>query len=559
MLSPNVFVIESLRFSTTFFLSLMSNSKKWIAHFFMAKYFVIFFLCCASVIVAQNEVIYIWSGAVTHNSVKVNAKLTNASATVRLVVDDDSTFSSPSYSGYYSVDASTNYMVSMTINALMPETHYFYCVESGGIKDNSPDDVGSFTTFGNGAFSFSFTAGSCNYIPNHAVFDVMKSFHPNFHITMGDLHYMNPNSAVDINAHRLPYETEVLSIPRQSAFFKATPIAYVWDDHDFCGNDSDSSYVGRENARTAYHEYVPHYPLGLGTGINFPINQAFTVGRVRFVMTDLRSTRYVNSIMTEEQKQWFRDECTYARDNNLIIAWVNSTTWNNTTETWATDNWYGFNSDRIDFGNFFLNDSIKNMFMLCGDAHMLAIDDGTNADFSFTHSNPYKYPIFQAAALSGWGSYKGGLFSEGGIFVNPGDDKHGQFGLITVVDNGLSDICIDFKGYRVDSSGTIVTLMNSYNFCRDLTPLSVDEKDAGKDVSIAPNPSAELKLVFKNVVKLKSIIIYDASGKLIFRNNSAHTDIQEYTVKTKNLNAGKYFVEIEFDKTKVTKAWIKNN
>jgi hypothetical protein len=523
----------------------------------MCKYLFLFFLFCASALVAQNEVIYIWSGAVTHNSVKVNAKLTNASTTVRLVVDDDSTFSSPFYSGYYNADASTNYMVSMTTNALMPQTHYFYCVESGGIKDNSPDDVGSFTTFGNGAFSFSFTAGSCNYISNHPVFDVMKSFHPNFHITMGDLHYMNPNSALDINQHRLPYEDYVLAIPRQSAFFKATPIAYVWDDHDFCGNDSDSTYAGRENARTAYHEYVPHYPLGLGTGINFPINQAFTVGRVRFVMTDLRSTRSVNAIMTEEQKQWFKDECSYARDNNLIIAWVNSTTWNGT----GTDNWGGFNSERVELGNFFLNDSIKNMFILCGDAHMLAIDNGTDADFSLTHSNTNRYPIFNAAAMSGWGSYKGGTFSEGGVFMNPGDDKHGQFGLITVVDNGFSDICIDFKGYRVDSSGTVVTLMNTYNFCRSLNPpvAAVAEKDAEKNVLIAPNPSDELKIVFKNAVKLESVVVYDASGKLVLSDNSSHTNIKEYTVKTKNLNTGKYFVEIEFDKMKITKTWIKNN
>ncbi len=41
--------------------------------------------------------------------------------------------------------------------------------------------------------------------------------------------------------------------------------------------------------RQAYREVVPHYPLvHAGDG---PINQAFTIGRVRFVLTDNRSER----------------------------------------------------------------------------------------------------------------------------------------------------------------------------------------------------------------------------------------------------------------------------
>jgi len=518
----------------------------------------IFLLFCFCLF-AQNEVIYSWSGAITHNSAKVNAKLTNASTTIRLLADEDSTFSSPIYSGYYTVDATTNYMVSMEITSLLPLTHYYYCIESGGIKDTSPEDIGSFKTFANGAFSFSFTTGSCNSIPNHKIFDVMKGFHPDFYLTMGDLHYMNPNSAVDINQHRLPYEDYVLAIPRQAAFFKVTPIAYVWDDHDFCGNDSDSTYAGRENARTAYHEYVPHYPLGLGTGINFPINQAFTVGRVRFVMTDLRSTRSINTIMTEEQKQWFRDECIYARDNNLIIAWVNSTTWNNTTETWATDNWYGFNSDRIDFGNFFLSDSIKNMFLICGDAHMLAIDDGTNADFSFTHNNPYKYPIFQAAAISGGGSYKGGLFSIASHAENPGDNTHGQFGLVNVTDNGSDSICIEFTGYRVDSSGTDVQQLMNYHFCRYLTPaaVSVQEKEKEDGIAIIPNPSGILTLVSKEEIKFGSLKIFNTAGILVFSESAINQLLREYRVNTPALPSGTYIVEINTSKGVSKKYWVK--
>jgi CDP-glycerol glycerophosphotransferase (TagB/SpsB family) len=108
---------------------------------------------------SQNEVKYKWSGAITYQSAKVNAKMTDTSSTIRLLADDDSTFASPLYSTFYSVDSNTNYMVAMEIRHLNPLTKYFYAVESGGIIDSSADDVGSFTTFANGPFSYSFVLG----------------------------------------------------------------------------------------------------------------------------------------------------------------------------------------------------------------------------------------------------------------------------------------------------------------------------------------------------------------------------------------------------------------
>lgn len=47
------------------------------------------------------------------------------------------------------------------------------------------------------------------------------------------------------------------------------------------------SAIPRTRARLAYQQFFPHYPLAAGSG-NVPIQQAFTVGRVRFIITDLR-------------------------------------------------------------------------------------------------------------------------------------------------------------------------------------------------------------------------------------------------------------------------------
>ncbi len=503
---------------------------------------------------SQNEVIYSWSGAITFNSAKVNAKMSDTSATIRLVVDDDSTFSSPNFSIYYSVDSSTNYMVSMDINGLAQQTKYFYAVEAGGVIDLSAEDVGSFKTFANGPFSYSFVIGSCIINGEHKVFDVMKNMSPSFYINMGDLHYENPNSGTDINIHRLPYENAVLSKTKFSQFLKNVPITYVWDDHDFSGNNSDSSFVGKENARIAYHEYVPHYPLAFGFGPTKPIAQSFTVGRVHFILTDLRSERYTFQIMKPAQRAWFESECLYARDNNLIIAWMSTYSWYGT----GTDNWAFFSSERTDINDFFYCNDIKNLFILSGDAHMLAIDNGINGNFSSSSCPSYSYPVFQAAAIVNGGSYKGGVFSEGGYFMNP-DNTVGQFGKVDVYDSGGDSICIAFEGYRVDSTGSALTLMNSYDFCRLLPNTSVffHGNSLVNSIRIQPNPSNSLNIHFQEKVLLKSIKIYSTNGNLV-RIDNANVFTFEYSLTLNELNSACYIVQIETENGIAKKYWIKN-
>ena len=501
---------------------------------------------------SQNEVKYKWSGAITYHSAKVNAKMTDTSSSIRLLADDDSTFSSPLYSTFYSVDSNTNYMVAMEIRHLNPLTKYFYAIESGGVIDSSADDVGSFTTFANGPFSYSFVLGSCAASSNHKVFDVMRNMSPDFYLNMGDLHYQNPNSPTDINIHRLPYEDYVLAQPRMAQLLNQTPIAYMWDDHDFCGNDSDSTYGGKSNARIAYNEYVPHYPLGIGTGPDYPIDQAFTIGRVHFILTDLRSKRSSVSIMSPEQRTWFENECVYARDKGLIVAWMSSYSWSGA----GPDNWGIFSIERTSINDFLFCNNISNLFIMSGDAHMLAIDNGSNGNFSSFACDTFLYPNFQAAALNNLGSYKGGVYSEGGYFMNP-DNTFGQFGKVNVNDFGGDSICISFEGYRVDSSGTSVTMMNSYSFCRYLSATSVAEKGLANGIVIQPNPSNNLNIHFEKLTHLKSIKIISTLGNVV-QDVKANVNTFDYSLSADNLPSAYYIVELETDKGIIKKQWIKN-
>ncbi|HUR12414.1 MAG TPA: alkaline phosphatase D family protein [Flavitalea sp.] len=415
---------------------------------------------------AQNEVVYLWSGAITSSSARVNAKMTLPTDQARLVVSTSPDLSSPIYGPYATADASNNLMAPLSISGLTANTTYYYGVEADDVLDNSSDDIGRFRTAGPRMFSFRIVTGSCAMNSNHPVYDRMAEKDPFIFIVSGDFHYANPNSATNINVHRTPYETNMLSQAPSRNFLLKYPFAYTWDDHDFSGNNSDSTAAGRANARRAYREYVPHYPLAAGSG-DEPIYHSFTVGRIHFIMTDLRSVRGLGndlsvdpslSMMGTLQKQWFKDQCIYARDRNLIIAWVSSVTFGGD----RPDNWGGFIAEREELSNFFKASAIKNMFIISGDSHMLALDNGTNHDFSTLKDNPKKYPVFPAAALNQNGSNKGGTYSEG-KFTNP-DATYGQYGMIDVTDGGANQVTITFNGFRVTDAGVESTLISNKSF-----------------------------------------------------------------------------------------------
>ena len=82
-------------------------------------------------------------------------------------------------------------------------------------------------------------------------------------------------------------------------------------------------------AHEAYRRYVPHYPLAGQPGT--PINQAFTIGRVRFLLTDTRSDRSPRlgareaerSMLGAGQRAWLERELLAARDHYALVVWVN--------------------------------------------------------------------------------------------------------------------------------------------------------------------------------------------------------------------------------------------
>lgn len=424
-----------------------------------------------------NFVLYKWSGALTPRSISIRAKLARPSTQVRLVLSTSSDLSNPIFGATTEVNTSTNLMGAFRMDSLIPNTEYFYALESDGLIDNRPEAIGRFRTAQMGPHSFSFTAGSCNLLFAHPVFNRIREKDPLFMMMLGDIHYMNPNST-DVNLHRRTYERTVLSMAVTRDLYNRVPIAYVWDDHDFSGDNSNSTFIGAESAKQAFREYVPHYPFGTGiVGQNSAIYQSFVIGRVRFIMCDLRSESTDFIHMSPNQIQWFKNECLAAKQANQLICWVSS--FGITADT--PDSWGGnlaYRQQRNEIFTFLKQANIRNLFVLSGDAHAIGIDDGANTDCAgITETNHCvrdslswtpRYPLFQCAPLGNGTSIKGIVTN---ILPMTGEDYQGQYGKIDVLDNGDEHITVNFTAYRVSPITQNEIVLGTYSFTRQLKPV----------------------------------------------------------------------------------------
>lgn len=399
-----------------------------------------------------------WSGAVTPTSAIVKAAVDNAAAARLLVsenLDGNGDLVNPSTHTPNLISANSKYkVIAFDVKNLRADTRHHYAVEVNAaiVKEKR----GRFRTFPqeDAAASFTFVcAGDAETGSDHRVFDAILAEGPLFFLHLGDMHYENVHQG-DTRKYREAYE-KVWKSKRQAGLYRNVPIVYTWDDHDYDNNDSDITSPGRLTARLTYQECVPHYPLVEGER-DVAIYQAFTVGRVRFLLCDTRSERTPKgqddnaskSMLGTAQKEWLKNELRDGKNKYPLVVWVNSVPWIGRKKE-SSDSWFGYATERDEIGQFIEAEGIRNVCMLCADAHMLAIDDGSNNQPPFGRG---RFPVFQAAPLDSTRSQKGGPFSHGTFL-----DDAGQYGLFTVNDTGGATVGVVWEGKNVNGGGTLLS------------------------------------------------------------------------------------------------------
>jgi alkaline phosphatase D len=282
------------------------------------------------------------------------------------------------------------------------------------------------------------------------VFTQVAAQRPAFHLITGDLHY--EDIAVDARDVFREAYGRVVSAPTQAALYRSVPVVYTWDDHDFGPNGSDRHSPSRTASHATYRELVPHHALA-STDPQGPISQAFTVGRVRFLVLDCRSQRdriddpdvAGKTMLGAWQVEWLQRELLAAKGRFPLVFIVSSVSWVS-NETERRDNWGRFTHERAALSDWMVDNGITGVCFLSGDAHMLAADDGTNNRYG-VRGGP-GFPALQAAPLDRGGSIKGGPWSVEPVLPGPGE---GQFGVVDVTDTG-SRIEVLFRGLNQDGA-----------------------------------------------------------------------------------------------------------
>jgi phosphodiesterase/alkaline phosphatase D-like protein len=380
-------------------------------------------------LIAQRgkEIKWVWSGGVSPAGVVIKARAVAPGVPLRLVVSPASGGGAPAYDRTIEADALG--LATFAVDQLSPATLYNYAVTGSSARLE-----GSFKTFRDGPFPFRIAFAACARTGSaSAIFREIRRLEPNLFIHMGDFHYENI-STNEPDRFFQAYDA-VLGSPAQAALFRALPIVYMWDDHDFGSNNSDATSPSRPAALQAYGTFVPHYPL---TSTD-TVQQAFSIGRVRVIVTDARAARSPmggdparRTMLGKAQLEWLERELEASQSAPLVL-WVNSLPWITRGQERTTDGWAPYAVERERIANRIAALQLTDrLVMLSGDAHMVAIDDGSHSNYATTDPSRRGFVVAHAGPLDQRPKKKGGPYSSGESLNN------GQFGLLDVTDDGTT-------------------------------------------------------------------------------------------------------------------------
>lgn len=407
-----------------------------------------------------------WTGAVTHQSATVGVALTAPSINTRVILSTSTNLSNPVFSATVISTSTLGNSVKIPLTGLSPLTTYHYAIELNGVAQTSGDLQGKFTTFPvPGAASYRVAFGSCGSYSNASqyVYEGIVNDNPLFFMHMGDMNYQDVNS-VNPDDYRTVYNAQITS-GQLRRVCRAMGMTYMWDDHDYAGNDSNKNNIGRTATRQVYRERFPHYPLAAG-GPDAAIYQTFNAGRVRYIITDLRSERdpisqtdnATKSMMGAAQKVWFKQQLIDARDSEVpLIVWNSSVPFISTST--SGDDWGRYQTERLELLQFIRDEKIQNIVVISGDMHALSLDDGQGTN---SYLAGVRIPVFHGAALAQSGSSKGGPYRVGAGTVTPSQGL-GRYGVFDITDTG-ANISAVFRGRIASGSGSAWTSTADWEF-----------------------------------------------------------------------------------------------
>ncbi|RBP46085.1 alkaline phosphatase D [Roseimicrobium gellanilyticum] len=189
-------------------------------------------------------------------------------------------------------------------------------------------------------------------------------------LMLGDNHY---GDTTELERQRLYYTAH-----RQLAGFREItaqrPVYAIWDDHDFGPNNSDSTSVGKEQSRQAFHEYWAN-PVRITEKEDPAIYHTFERSGVGFFMLDVRWHRTPNkdpdgaakTMLGATQLAWLKRELKASKARVKIIA--SGSEWQTYSQP---DSWAKFLTERDALLSWMQQEGIEGVIFVSGDRHFSA-------------------------------------------------------------------------------------------------------------------------------------------------------------------------------------------
>ena len=266
--------------------------------------------------------------------------------------------------------AENDFMATLEVAGLTPDSTYFYGIEIDGVLREDP--AWFFTTppprGQRGAFTFGF--GSCarqGYAQD--IFTQIAQARLDLFLFVGDNHY---GDATQLDAQR--WHELNLRAGERRLLLASVPTVATWDDHDFLGNNSDGTGATRNLARRAFTELWANSGFGEGEeGIYFQHSH----GAVDFFMLDGRSFRdpldgtvaYGDpegrpSLLGAQQTVWLIDQLRASTATFKVVAIGSQWTAHGNSDSWAS-----FLDARDAIFDAIATYQIEGVILLSGDRH----------------------------------------------------------------------------------------------------------------------------------------------------------------------------------------------
>jgi phosphodiesterase/alkaline phosphatase D-like protein len=357
------------------------------------------------------------AGALTDTSFAIRADLVNPTTTVQLEVrpankPNQMAYRSPALASFAGQGTKTTYhSVAHEIPAgsLAPNMSYGYQLVSRNevligpytLRTAPPARLPASFAFGFGSCSRFVGAYDTKILRSHLLDD------PLFFMHLGDLDYSNIDNA-NLGRIRDRNMRQFLKSRDAQAFVRQVPLFWMPDNHDRGYQNSrwntrfDSGIRYAESVQASgqvYRETSPHYPFAFPSTYrtNAVLAQQFTVGRVRFLVPDLRAqvnfqAREIlgsnKGYEWENQEAWLLAQLLQAKTDGMALIFLVSTSgWYGADgDSWGKD----FDAQRRRVIDFIAANNLPPVWVLMGDIHQSGIDDGSNGVLPTVASSPIK-------------------------------------------------------------------------------------------------------------------------------------------------------------------------